>query len=55
MDVDIEAREESIAKRQHNKHTQGKTPIPTVNVEPNLEVLGRTAAAPGTDSSSLSF
>jgi hypothetical protein len=29
--------------------------VPTVAVEPHLEVLGRTEAAPGTDSSSLSF
>jgi hypothetical protein len=55
MDVDVEAREESAAEWQYNEHTQGETPVPTVAVEPYLEVLGRTAAAPGTDSSSLSF
>jgi hypothetical protein len=55
MDVDIGAREESAAERQHIEHTQGETPVPTVAVEPHLEVLGRTAAAPGTNSSSLSF
>jgi hypothetical protein len=55
MDVDVGAREESAVERQHNEHTQGETPVPTVAVEPHLEVLGRTTAAPGTDSSSLSF
>jgi hypothetical protein len=55
MDVDVGAREESATKGQHSEHTQEETPVPTVAEEPNLEVLGRTAAAPGTDSSSLSF
>jgi hypothetical protein len=55
MDVDVGASEESAAKGQHNEHTQGETPVPIVAEEPNLEVLGRTAAAPSTDSSSLSF
>jgi hypothetical protein len=55
IDVDVGAREESAAEGQHNEHTQGETPVPAVAVEPHLEVLGRTAAAPGTDSSSLSF
>jgi hypothetical protein len=55
MDVDVGAREESAAKGQHSEHTQGETPVPIVAEEPNLEVLGRTTAAPGTDSSSLSF
>jgi hypothetical protein len=55
MDVDVGAREESTADGQHSEHTQGATPIPTVAVEPYFKVLGHTAAAPGTDSSSLSF
>jgi hypothetical protein len=53
--VDVGARKESTAEGQHSGHTQGETPAPTVAVEPHLEVLGRTAGAPGTDSSSLSF
>jgi hypothetical protein len=55
MDVDVEACEESAVEGQHSEHTQGETPVPTIAVEPHLEVLGRTATAPGTDSSSLSF
>jgi hypothetical protein len=55
MDVDVGAREESAAEGQHSEHTQGETLVPTIAVEPHLEVLGRTAVAPGTDSSSLSF
>jgi hypothetical protein len=57
MDIDIGACEESAAEGQHSEHTQGETPISTLAVEAHLEleVLGRTAAAPGTDSSSLSF
>jgi hypothetical protein len=55
MDVDVGAREGSAAEGQHNEHIQGETPVPTVVVEPHLEVLGRTTTAPGTDSSSLSF
>jgi hypothetical protein len=55
MDVDVGAREESTAEGQHSEYTQGEVPVPTVAVEPHLEVLGCTAAAPGTDSSSLSF
>jgi hypothetical protein len=55
MDVDVGAREESAAEGQHSEHTQGETPVPTIAVEPNLEVLGRTATALGTDSNSLSF
>jgi hypothetical protein len=55
MDVDVGARKESTAERQHSEHTQGETPVPTVAVEPHLEVLGPTAGVPGTDSSSLSF
>jgi hypothetical protein len=55
IDIDIGAREESVAEGQHSEHTQGETHVPTIAVEPHLEVLGRTAAAPSTDSSSLSF
>jgi hypothetical protein len=55
MDVDVGAREESVAEGQHSEHTQGETHVPTVAVEPHLEVLGRTTAAPDTNSSSLSF
>jgi hypothetical protein len=55
MDVDVGARKDSVAKGQHSEHTQGETLVPTVAVEPHLEVLGRTVGAPGTDSNSLSF
>jgi hypothetical protein len=55
MDVDIGTREENTAKRQHSEHTQGETHVPIIAEEPNLEVLGCIAVAPGTDSSSLSF
>jgi hypothetical protein len=55
MDVDVGAREESAVEGQHSEHTQGETPVPTVAMEPHLEVLGRTIRAPGTNSSSLSF
>jgi hypothetical protein len=55
MDVDIGVRKKSAAKGQQSGHTQGETPVPTVAVEPHLRVLGRTARASDTDSSSLSF
>jgi hypothetical protein len=55
MDVDVGAREESVVEGQHSEYTQGETPVPIVAVEPHLEVLGRTTAALGTNSSSLSF
>jgi hypothetical protein len=55
MDVDVGAREESAVEGQHSEHTQGETHVPTVAVEPHLEVLGRIIATPGIDSSSLSF
>jgi hypothetical protein len=55
MDVDVGARKKSAAEGQHSEHTQEETLVLTVAVEPHLEVLGRTTAAPGTDSSSLSF
>jgi hypothetical protein len=54
-DVDRGACKESGAERQFNKHTQGETHVPTVAEEPNLEVLGSTAAALGTESNALSF
>jgi hypothetical protein len=55
MAVDIGARKESATEGQHSEHIQGETLVPIVAIEPHLEVLGRTAAASGTDSSSLSF
>jgi hypothetical protein len=55
MDVDVGACKESAAEGQYSGHIQGETHVPTVAVEPHLEVLGHTAGAPGTDSSSLSF
>jgi hypothetical protein len=55
IDVDVGAHEESAAEGQYSEHTQGETPVPTVAVEPYLEVLRRTAATPSTDSNSLSF
>jgi hypothetical protein len=55
MDVDVGARAESAAERQHSEHTHGESPVPTVAVEPHLEVLGCTTGASGMDSSSLSF
>jgi hypothetical protein len=55
MDVNVGARKESAAEGQHSGHTQGKIPVPTVAVEPHLEVLGHTSGATGTDSSSLTF
>ena len=55
MDVDVEAREESIAKGFLILHIHGEIPVPTVVVEPYLKVLGHIAAAPSTDFGSLSF
>jgi hypothetical protein len=55
MDVDVGACEESTAEGLHSEHIQGETHVPIIAVEPYLEVLGCTTAAPGTDSSSLSF
>ena len=55
MDVDVEARVESVVEGLLVLRTEGETPVPTVAVEPHLEVLRHTAAAPGTDSDSLSF
>ena len=55
MDIDVEAREESIAEGLLILCTHGETPVPTVAVEPHLEVLRHTAVALGTDSSSFSI
>jgi hypothetical protein len=55
VDIDRGACEESGAEGQFSEHTQGETHVPTVVEEPNLEVLGSTAAALGTKSNALSF
>jgi hypothetical protein len=55
VDVDKGACEESGAEGQFNEHTQGKTRVPIVAEEPNLEVLGSTAAALDRESNALSF
>jgi hypothetical protein len=55
VDVDKGACEESGAEGQFSGHTKGETHVPTVAEEPNLEVLGSTAAALGTESNALSF
>jgi hypothetical protein len=55
VDVDRGTCEESGAEGQFSEHTQGETHVPTVAEEPNLEVLGSTAAALGTESNALSF
>jgi hypothetical protein len=55
VDVDRGACEESGAEGQFSEHTQGETHVPTIAEEPNLEVLGSTAAALGTESNALSF
>jgi hypothetical protein len=55
VDVDREACEESGVKGQFSEHTQGETHVPTVAEEPNLEVLGSTVVALGTESNALSF
>jgi hypothetical protein len=55
VDIDRGACEESGAKGQFSEYTQGETHVPTVAEEPNLEVLGSTAVALGTESNSLSF
>jgi hypothetical protein len=55
VDIDRGACEESGAKGQFSEHTQGKTHVPIVEEEPNLEVLGSTAVALGTESNALLF
>jgi hypothetical protein len=55
VDVDRGACEESGAEGQFSEHTEGETHVPTVAKEPNLEVLGSTTTALGTESNTLSF
>jgi hypothetical protein len=55
VDVDRGACEESGVEGQFSEHTQGETHVPIVAEEPNLEVLGSTAAALGTEFNALSF
>jgi hypothetical protein len=55
VDVDRGVCEESGAKGQFSEHTQGETHVPTVAEEPNLEVLGSTIVALGTESNALTF
>jgi hypothetical protein len=55
VDVDRGACEESGAEGQFSEHTQGETHVPIVAEEPNLEVLGSTVAALGSESNALSF
>jgi hypothetical protein len=55
VDIDRGACEENGAKGQFNEYTQGETHVPTVAEEPNLEVLGSTVVALGTESNALSF
>jgi hypothetical protein len=55
VDVDRGACEESGAEGQFNGHTHGETHVPKIVEEPNLEVLGSTAAALGTESNALPF
>jgi hypothetical protein len=55
VDIDRGACKESGAEGQFSEHTQGETHVPTVAKDPNLEVLGSTAAALGTESNALSF
>jgi hypothetical protein len=55
VNIDREACEESGTEGQFSEHTQGETHVPTVAEEPNLEVLGSTVAALGTESNALSF
>jgi hypothetical protein len=55
VDVDRGACEESGVEGQFSEYTQGETHVPTIAEEPNLEVLGSTAAALGIESNALSF
>jgi hypothetical protein len=55
VDVDRGACEESRAEGQFSEHTHRETHVPIVAEEPNLEVLGSTTAALGTESNALSF
>jgi hypothetical protein len=55
VDIDRGACEETRAEGQFSEHTQGETHVPTLAEDPNLEVLGSTIAALGTESNTLSF
>jgi hypothetical protein len=55
VDIDRGTCQGSGAEGQFSEHTQGETHVPTVAEEPNLEVLGSTAATLGTESTALSF
>jgi hypothetical protein len=55
VDIDRGACEESGAEGQFSEYTEGETHVPTIAEEPNLEVLGSTAAALGTEPNALSF
>jgi hypothetical protein len=55
VDVDRGACEESGVEGQFSEHTQEETHLPIIVEEPNLEVLGSTAKALGTESNALSF
>jgi hypothetical protein len=55
VDVDRGACEESGVEGQFSEHIQGETHMYTIVEEPNLEVLGSTQAALGTESNALFF
>jgi hypothetical protein len=55
VDIDRGACEETRAEGQFSEHTQGETHVPTLAEDPNLELLGSTIAALGTESNALSF
>jgi hypothetical protein len=55
VDVDKGAYKKSEVEGQFSEYAQGETHMPIVVEEPNLEVLGNTAAALGTESNALSF
>ena len=46
---------ENVAEGLLILHTQGETLVPTIAVEPHLEVLGHRATITDMDSDSLSF
>jgi hypothetical protein len=47
--------EDVVPQSSLGEHTQGEAHVPTVAEEPNLEVLGSTAVALGTEFNALSF
>jgi hypothetical protein len=53
VDVDKGAYKKSEVEGQFSEYAQGETHMPIVVEEPNLEVLGNTAAALGTESNAL--